>query len=77
MRESSPTQLQNLTTVVVTIRVLETLKGTPAPTLIFRQFIWDIRDKYDLAGYRKGQDLLLLLNADSAYGLTAGLTKPL
>ena len=64
-------QLQNLTTVVVTMRVVETFKGTAASTLTFRQFVWDIRDKYDVAGYRKGQELLLLLNADSAYGLTS------
>lgn len=64
-------QLQNLTTVVVTLRVIETFKGPAASTLTFRQFVWDIRDKYDAAGYRKGQELLLLLNANSAYGLTS------
>jgi len=29
------------------------------------------RDKYDAAGYRKGQELLLLLNKTSEYGLTS------
>jgi hypothetical protein len=64
-------QLENVTTVVVTLRIVETLKGTPTPTLTFRQFVWDIRDKYDAAGYKKGQELLLLLNANSIYGLTS------
>ena len=53
------------------MRVLETFKGPAVSTLTFRQFVWDIRDKYDAAGYRKGQELLLLLNANSSYGLTS------
>jgi hypothetical protein len=64
-------QLTNLITIVVSLRVTEKLKGNPGPMLTFRQFVWDIRDKYDAAGYRKGQDLLLLLNPTSSYGLTS------
>src|SRR5262249_55213547 len=64
-------QLTNLTTVVVSLRVTETLKGNIGPVLTFRQFLWDIRDRFDAAGYRKGQDLLLLLNPNSSYGLTS------
>jgi hypothetical protein len=64
-------QLQNLTTVVVFLRVVENFKGTAAPLFSFRQFVWDIRDKHDAAGYRKGQEVLLLLNANSSYGLTS------
>ena len=64
-------ELSNLTTVVVTMNVTETLKGGAVKELTFRQFIWDIRDKYDAAGYQKGQELLLLLNATSQYGLTS------
>jgi hypothetical protein len=64
-------ELANLTTVVVTINVTETLKGSAVKELTFRQFIWDIRDQYDAAGYQKGQELLLLLNATSQYGLTS------
>lgn len=64
-------QLQNLTTVVVSLRVAETFKGTAAPLFSFRQFVWDIRDQHDAAGYRKGQEVLLLLNANSPYGLTS------
>jgi hypothetical protein len=64
-------QLANLTTVVVTLRVEKSLKGTAASSLTFRQFVWDIRDKQTAAGFRKGQELLLLLNPTSVYGLTS------
>ena len=64
-------QLLNLTTVVVTLGVERNLKGTSATSLTFRQFVWDIRDKQNAAGYRKGQELLLLLNPTSSYGLTS------
>ena len=49
-------ELTNLDTVVVTLRVSETLKGQAIGTYTFRQYIWDVRDRYDNAGYRKGQD---------------------
>jgi hypothetical protein len=64
-------QLAHLLTVVVTLRVEETLKGTVEQTFTFRQFIWDIRDRYDAAGYKKGQHLLLLMNAPTEYGLSS------
>ena len=64
-------ELTNLDTVVVTLRLSETLKGEAQGTFTFRQYIWDIRDRWDAAGYRKGQDLLLLLNAPTRYGLTS------
>ena len=70
-------ELRNLTTVVVTLRVAETLKGDAWETLTFRQFIWDVRDRYDAASYRKGQHVLLLMNPTTRYGLTspAGLEQ--
>jgi hypothetical protein len=64
-------QLSNLDTVVVTLRVREALKGDAQGTFTFRQYIWDMRDRWDAAGYRKGQDLLLVLNAPTRYGLTS------
>jgi hypothetical protein len=64
-------ELSNLDTVVVTLRVRETLKGQAQGTYTFRQYIWDVRDRYDAAGYLKGQDLLLLMNAPTRYGLTS------
>lgn len=70
-------ELTNLWTIVVTLRVREVLKGDTGPTFTFRQFIWDIRDRYDAAGYRKGQNLLLLMNPTTRYGLSspAGLEQ--
>ncbi len=70
-------ELTNLNTVVVTLRVEETFKGSAAPTFTFRQYIWDIRDRYDAAGYKKGQHLLLLMNRPTQYGLSspAGLEQ--
>lgn len=70
-------ELANLDTVVVTLRLTETLKGSAQGTFTFRQFIWDVRDRQDAAGYRKGQDLLLLMIAPSRYGLSspAGLEQ--
>jgi len=64
-------ELTNLTTLVVTMRVSSTLKGQAASTFTFRQFLWDIRDKYEFGGYQKGQQLLILLNPISSYGLTS------
>ena len=64
-------ELTNLDTVVVTLRVRETLKGDARGMFTFRQYIWDIRDRWDAAGYRKGQELLLVLNSPTRYGLTS------
>ncbi len=70
-------ELTNLDTVVVTLRLTDTLKGAAQGSFTFRQFIWDVRDRQDAAGYRKGQDLLLLMIAPSRYGLSspAGLDQ--
>jgi hypothetical protein len=64
-------QLKNLTTVVISMEVEETLKGTPRKSLVFRQYIWDMRDKLDGARYKKGAELLLMLGPVSKYGLTS------
>ena len=68
--ERHPT-LTNLQTIVVTLRVQQTLKGQAGQTFTFRQYIWDVRDRFDAAGYRKGQDLLLLMNPPTRYGLSS------
>lgn len=62
-------EMKQIFSVVVSIRVEETLKGASEETFTFRQFIWDIRDRRDAAGYRKGQALLLLLNPQTSLGL--------
>jgi peptidoglycan/xylan/chitin deacetylase (PgdA/CDA1 family) len=64
-------QLQNLDTVVVTLKIDRALKGSAGSTYTFRQYIWDARDIADSAGYRKAQELLLFLNPVSLYGLTS------
>jgi hypothetical protein len=64
-------ELTNLDTIVVTVRVVEALKGSVGETYTFRQFIWDIRDRSDLAGYKKGQEVLFLLLAANEHGLSS------
>jgi len=64
-------ELASLDTVVVTLRLRETLKGEARGSYTFRQYLWDRRDAYDAAGYRKGQDLLLLMIAPSKLGLSS------
>jgi hypothetical protein len=61
----------HLSTVVVIMRADEILKGAPEPTFTFRQFIFDIRDRHDAAGYRKGDEYLLLMNPPNHLGLTS------
>ena len=64
-------ELSNLNTLVVTLKVRETLKGGAQGTYTFRQYLWDLRDIRDAAGYYKGQEFVLLMNAPSRYGLTS------
>jgi len=64
-------EFTNLDTVVVTLRVRETLKGNARGTFIFRQHLWDIRDRFDAAGYGKGQEMLIFMIAPSPYGLSS------
>lgn len=64
-------EFKNLHTVVVVVTVEKALKGAPGKTYTFRQFIWDARDRYDAAGYRKGDEFLLLMNPVNENGLTS------
>ncbi|MGH9862842.1 MAG: hypothetical protein ACRD35_05395 [Candidatus Acidiferrales bacterium] len=70
-------ELQNLNTVVVTLQVSEIWKGSAGPTLTFRQYVWDFRDSLTALGYRKGQEVLLLLLQPNENGLssTVGLQQ--
>lgn len=61
----------HIATVVVTVQVESALKGEAGRTFSFRQYIWDIRDRRNAAGYRKGQHLLLLLTQPSRHGLSS------
>ena len=62
---------KNLKTLVLTLQVEDVLKGRAAKTLTLRQFIWDLRDISDAAGYRSGDEVLLFLNRPTAMGLTS------
>jgi hypothetical protein len=64
-------ELTNLDTVVVTLRVRETLKGQAGETFTFRQYVWDLRDRMNAVGYKKGQDVLLMMIEPSRYGLSS------
>jgi hypothetical protein len=64
-------ELSNLDTLVVTLKLSETIKGGARGTYTFRQYLWDLRDVRDAAGYHKGQEYVLLMNAPSRYGLTS------
>ena len=64
-------ELTNLDTLVVTLKLRDTLKGSAQGTYTFRQYIWDLRDVRDAAGYHKGQEYVLLMNGPSRYGLTS------
>lgn len=64
-------QFKNLSTVVVVMSVDETIKGSPDKSLEFRQFLWGGHGDKAATGYVKGQELLLMLNPVSQYGLTS------
>jgi hypothetical protein len=64
-------QLKQLTTVVVTLRVDEALKGPAGESYTFRQAVLDPRDLRDKMGYRPGQNVLLLLIRPNQYGLSS------
>ncbi len=70
-------ELQSLSTVVVELKVADVLKGSAGQRISFRQFVWDIRDRMDAGGYRKGQEVVLLLGPVSRIGLRspAGLEQ--
>jgi hypothetical protein len=65
------TQLKNLMTVVVTVRVEEALKGQPGTVYTFRQAVINPRDQRQKMGYQTGQHVLLMLMKPSQYDLTS------
>jgi hypothetical protein len=64
-------QFQNLNTVVVTLEVIEALKGSPGKQLVFRQYNPDATETQSTLGYRVGEEIVLLLRKPSAEGLTS------
>jgi hypothetical protein len=63
--------LEGATTMVVTLRADDWLKGQPAPIFTFRQFVWDVRTRYGSLTYSKGDEVLLFMTAPSRYGLSS------
>jgi hypothetical protein len=64
-------QLKNLMTVVVTLRVEDTLKGNAAKTYTLRQAVIDRKDLREKLGYRPGQHVLMILYKTSQFGLAS------
>ncbi len=64
-------QLHNLNTIVVSLEVKDTYKGTSQKKLTFRQYVWDPDPQRELAEYGKHQELVLFLRPVSEYGLTS------
>ena len=63
-------KLRNLNTIVVSLKVHDTYKGTAGKSLRFRQYVWE-SPALEAAQYRKGQELLLFLGPVSEYGLSS------
>jgi hypothetical protein len=70
-RVEKHSELSGIDTVVVTMHVKELFKGQAGKTFTFRQYLWDARARLNDGGYRKGQDLLVMMIAPSAYGLSS------
>ena len=64
-------QFENLDTVVVTLQVLDLLKGSPGTQFSFRQYVFDIHDRDTKLGYRVGEEVVVMLRRPSQYGLTS------
>jgi hypothetical protein len=64
-------QFENLDTVVVTLQVIEPLKGAPGATLTFRQYVFDITDSDRKLDYRIGEEVVVMLRRPSQIGLTS------
>jgi hypothetical protein len=72
-------KLRNLKTVLVVMNVKETYKGNARKSLTFRQYVGGDVLQAASGGYRKGQELVLMLRPASDLGLTspAGLEQGL
>ena len=61
----------HLQTLVLTLAVHDVLKGQAPATFTFREFLWDIRDISDHAGYHLGDEVLLFLNRPTTLGFVS------
>jgi hypothetical protein len=64
-------EFENLDTVVVTLQVLDPLKGSPGAQLTFRQYVFDVHDRDTKLGYRLGEEIVVMLRRPSQFGLTS------
>lgn len=69
--------LRNLMTLVVTVQVEDTFKGSAPANYTFRQAVIDRRDLESKLDYRPGEHVVLFLIKPSTYGLSspAGLEQ--
>src|SRR5260370_5523515 len=58
-------------TVVVAIRVEDTLKGSATNSYTFRQAVIDRKDLREKLAYRQGQHVLMILYKTSQFGLAS------
>lgn len=66
-----PHPTRRIRTVVVTLRVLEVMKGQPGTEYTFRQYLWDQRDIKRKLDYAPGQQYVLLMRNPNADGLSS------
>ena len=73
VRSEPHPQYQNLMTVVVTLDVIELLKGQSGAPFTYRQYVWDQRDAQSRLGYKVGDEVLLLMTTPHPQ---TGLSSP-
>ena len=61
----------NLQTLVLSLAVEDVLKGQAPTSLTIREFLWDVRDISDRAGYRAGDEIVLFLNRPTTLGFVS------
>lgn len=76
-REERHPEFELMDTVVITLAVTDTMKGSVGGEYTFRQYIPNPEDRGTLLGYKTGMDLVLLLTRPSRYGFSspAGLMQ--
>lgn len=71
VRSEPHPQYTGMMTVVVTLEVIEVLKGqVPAP-FSFRQYVMDQRDVEEMLNYKVGQEVFLMLTGESSAGFSS------
>lgn len=71
VRSEPHPQYTNMMTVVVTLEVIEVLKGHLSALFSFRQYVLDERDAQEKLKYKVGEEVFLMLTGESAAGLSS------